>query len=498
MATPRTKEDQIRLRRSLADLGYGQAEREDRASFKRRFHPVAEHVRAFDPDVALVVGERGTGKSALFRAVFENGLLPALARHAPAPRLPSGAPERTQWVQAYPMHRGFPDAFGLRRCLEGDGGERALKLWFAYLIRALADQTERVEGLAGPALSSMVKSPGASPSEVLQAFDEAEHEPLVLLDRIDERLEHEDRWLFVGYDELDTLGGYDWDVMRQALRGLIGFWASYARRWRRLRVKLFLRTDLFRRHAHFGGADLAKLAANRAELTWSDRNLFAMLIKRIANTDDDLFAYCRAGKVPFVEPDDPDLGHVPKLLQAQEARPLIERMLGQYMGAGAKKGRTFTWVLDHLRDARRHVAPRNLVRLFEQAATKEQANQKARVPKLLHPTALRQALEDVSADHVQQGINNEWPWLYGVKKRVNGNLMPMDRREFRERLTADWDSSWGSQPDLRPPVDSPAELIDYLLELGVVRERTRDRVDVPDVYLYGLGLKRKGGVRKGS
>jgi hypothetical protein len=33
------------------------------------------------------------------------------------------------------------------------------------------------------------------------------------------------------------------------------------------------------------------------------------------------------------------------------------------------------------------------------------------------------------------------------------------------------------------------------VELGVLRERSNDRIDVPDVYRFGLGLRRKGGVK---
>lgn len=484
------KADQRRLRRYLTQLGAGQAESEDAQSFARRHYPVAEHARAFDPDVVLIVGERGTGKSALFRAVYDQQLLAALARHARDPRLPSGDPT---WRPAHPLGRDFPDFLGLRRCLEGDGGERALKLWFAYLVRVLGPELETA---ATSAVRAIWEPAGAAPGPILEAFDAAGDDPLLALDALDERLQKEDRWIFVGYDELDTIGGYDWAAMGRALRGLVGFWASYSRRWRRLRAKIFLRTDLFRRHADFGGADLAKLAANRAELTWSDRNLYAMLIKRIASADDALFEYCR-NTVRFLPPD-PDLGHIPDLGEASEARPLIERMVGQFMGAGEKKGRTFTWILDHLRDAQGHVAPRSLVRLLEQAAQKEAANSKARIPRLLHPTALRQALEDVSSDHVQQGYSSEWPWLYGLRQRVQGQLMPMKQTDLRKLLSETWGESWGSGPKVQLPVATPEELLDYLAELGVLRERPGARVDFPDIYLFGLGLKRKGGVRKGK
>lgn len=483
------KKSQRELRQFLTALGAGQAERERDEDFGPRFHPVLEHIRALDRDVVLVVGERGAGKSALFSAIFQHGLLPALERHAPNVRLPGGTPN---WIP-HSIHRDFPDAEGLRSCLFVEGPERGIKLWFAYLVRALKEHLE--EG-ATESLRRIWACSGSDPERVLEAFEAAQREPLIALEHLDEELERENRWIFVGYDELDTLGLYDWQVMQRSLEGLIGFWAAYSRRWRRIRAKLFLRTDLFRRHARFGGADLPKLATNRVDLVWSDRNLHAMLLKRIANSDSQLLDYCRSSKIQFTE-EDPDLGYIPKLDSAEKARPFIERLVGQFMGASSSKGRTFTWILDHLRDAHDHVIPRNLVRLIEYAALKEQANQKARSPQLLHPTALRQALEDVSKDYILQGVS-EWPWLEGVRERLRGQLMPMPIRQLRDSFAATWEDSWGiASASSRPPVSDPGAMVDYLLELGVLRRRTGDRIDVPDIYLYGLQLRRKGGVRRG-
>lgn len=137
---------------------------------------------------------------------------------------------------------------------------------------------------------------------------------------------------------------------------------------------------------------------------------------------------------------------------------------------------------------------------MEQAAGKDAVNRTLRPPRLIHPTALRQALDDVSDSHVTQGVSSEWPWLEGVKQRLApGRLVPWARTEIVDLLDTDWRKSWGRRDGggIRPPVEQPADFVDYLIDLGVFRRRSDDRIDVPDLYLSGLSLRRKGGVKRG-
>jgi hypothetical protein len=315
------------------------------------------------------------------------------------------------------------------------------------------------------------------------------------LDKLDEQLEHDDRYLFVGYDELDTLGHGDWRTVNTVVQGLVGFWSSRSRRWRRIRAKVFLRTDLYERAGVTAGADFAKLAANRADITWSDGSLYAMLVKRIANTNDDLLNYC-SSKVTF--DNDQSLGHVPEIQTGSDARPLVERIVGPYMGANARKGLTFKWLLDHIRDGRGHALPRALVRLVERAADVQKVSgDLPRSPRLLEPRALRQALDRVSEEHVSQS-RDEWPWLDGLKERLrNEREVPWERRQVERALGRNWEASWGTSGDVSPPGESARDMVDYLVEIGIFRDRSDGRIDVPDLFLAGLGLKRRGGVVRG-
>ncbi|WP_437982052.1 hypothetical protein [Sorangium sp. So ce117] len=183
------------------------------------------------------------------------------------------------------------------------------------------------------------------------------------LDTLDDKLSKEDKWVFVAYDELDTLVRNDWHALGVLVRGLVSFWASYARRWRRLRPKVFLRSDFYRHHREIAGADVAKLAANRVELRWSDKNLYGALCKHILNKRDDsghesLYEHFRG---VVLTDSDPTLGHIPRLSEARDAKPFVDRLVSEFMGPDKKKGLAFTWLLDHLRDGNERVLPRPLI-----------------------------------------------------------------------------------------------------------------------------------------
>lgn len=81
-----------------------------------------------------------------------------------------------------------------------------------------------------------------------------------------------------------------------------------------------------------------------------------------------------------------------------------------------------------------------------------------------------------------------------VKGRLKGQLVPWDRERDVVKLL----DGFRSEKDAAkyPPFEG-RDLLDYLIEVGILRRRPDDRFDAPDLFLVGLGLKRKGGVRRG-
>ena len=109
------KQDCVDLRAQIVDLGFGQAEAETQQLFAHRLYPVAEHLRALDPNVVLVVGPRGSGKSALFQAFFSKNrdLANAITRWMPMTPILQAQSDSSEWRAAFPAGTDFPDTQAL-------------------------------------------------------------------------------------------------------------------------------------------------------------------------------------------------------------------------------------------------------------------------------------------------------------------------------------------------------------------------------------------------
>ncbi|XXT17181.1 hypothetical protein WME94_43840 [Sorangium sp. So ce429] len=491
-----TNEDRKELLSTLrSDAGHAERAGERTAY---NFYPIVEHLRALEPEVVLVVGDRGAGKSQLVAVAKDPDLRRAAMRRVPGSRL---ADKHAQWRMGYRMDYGPAAADSQTFVVKHRDTIKtaAQEFWFTYLVRVLGDLLPSGESAK---LTSLLNSSGAEVEERYADFLGAGTAPLVALDNLDRKLVERDEWIFVLYDDLDTIYYSDWWAMGALLRGLISFWSNYSRRWSRICPKIFLRTDFYRHHgSDMAGADIAKLAAARVELNWTEKNLYAALIKHIANLSDKWLEYCNRGKGDKVRfEEDAVLKKVPIVTRKDDARPLIERIVGPYMGASQDKGKSFLWILDHLRDGNGKISPRSLISLFEYAAVIELGSPRASGAQVLSHISLRNALDKVSEYYVTQA-NDEFHWLPDVKARlvVCPHVPWESRRVLESALKLGWDE-WSEATDLerRPPADSPRELVDVLLELGIVRDRGNGSYDVPDLYLEGLGLKRKGGVARGS
>jgi hypothetical protein len=263
-----------------------------------------------------------------------------------------------------------------------------------------------------------------------------------------------------------------------------------SRRWQRIRPKIFLRRDLL--SADFlQFPDASKLEGNRLDLKWLPTQLYQLVFKLWANQNEDsrVFATRDLG-LHFRE--DRWLGWLYEAPWPADdlLREVVSRAMGQFMGSGSRKGRTFEWIPNHLQDANGEIVPRSMINLFSLAAEDEIANQRAAGTLLSH-LSFGAAIEQVSRRRIKE-LEEEYPWLAAIRPPLQGQQVPMTREQMIGVLhQVDW-----KQVD-RPPVShDPSHLLDDMLQIGILRLTTDKRIHVPDIYLYGFGLKRKGGIRR--
>ncbi len=92
-------------------------------------------------------------------------------------------------------------------------------------------------------------------------------------------------------------------------------------------------------------------------------------------------------------------------------------------------------------------------------------------------------------------LKEEFPWIEVFRQNIlpKALTVPIDRKELQDQIRINWSSE---TEDRRAPFSSSYELIQFLGEFGLFYTRKDGRVDVRDIYLKGLGFKRKGGVQR--
>lgn len=453
--------------------------------------PIPEHRRVLDRDVLLVLGGRGTGKSQLFR-VLKN----------------LDHPDSLTSTSSHVASSSNPDRYIPGYCAEGTEFPRQevineLQLdpvnvpgfWLGLLWGGLSCQANLLDSLKSTdsgAWKKYLLEGLRSPKKWLGVLKDNLEEAYSSLDALDENLAREGRGVVIIYDDLDILAA----TVKQAyplIRGLLDFWLRNVRRWRALRCKIFLRTDIFAA-SELAFPDSSKLRPLSVALRWNADSLYRLVLKRLLNGKkaEEWRRYLeRVIPKKMLATTQEPWGVVPATTEEQH-RALMKILIGQYMGSEKRRGDTYQWFLNHLQDSRGDIAPRSFLKLFERAAVRQLGSGLPGSDKLLLPEQVNGALGEVSEDRIGE-LKEEYSWIQSLAKSLKGKKVPVERKDLRVWLRS------LNKESLPEHIGGDSDrLIDYLVSLGIQRETSDGRIHVPDIYLFGFGMKRKGGIRKPS
>lgn len=444
------------------------------------FTPVT-HASALDPQRSLVIGNRGVGKSFWSSVLTHNAAREKVA--IAYPRIPL-----TQIRAAL----GFHEAAG-----KDDGpapspailaqlrqlGHKPETIWRAVLIAAL--KTEISEQIP------------ASIKDII-AWMEADIERTeAALRRADNSFASRKQTFLIVFDALDRLGG-NWEDITPLTQGVLRL-ALDMRGFRAMKAKVFMRTDQSKDDSLFRFADASKIRAEAVNLVWRRGELFGLLYSYLLRDGVAQAALSRlAGFGETQRLGDELLGD--EELQEQ----LFYRLAGEYMGAGPKRGRTYNWLYDHLADTFGETSPRSFITALQRAANFGPAPKEL----VIDHNGIRAGVQDASSVRVAQ-LKEDYIWIQKVLSALDGLAVPCDPSAFKRRwvergtisaLQLDAQNETGLLPleFANKPVVPEEALLRALGNIGVIEFRTESRINMPDIFRVGAGIKRKGGVRPPS
>ena len=463
-----TEIDLHKAARSQFDFPTGTAE--DQPSLLETYVQTRAIEKALRPDIPLVRGRKGTGKTALFRRLQEandQSFVPVLEPAGEEHKIP-------QWQLN-------AEAFREVDRLLDNTDTTWREFWAVYIVLACSLQEDTFQTLAKQKLEIGESLPEtkASLSEVidfLQGFfqhDRAGLEAMSLLGQIDAEANPDTLLLF---DRLDTGFGNEASERtrrREAIEGLFALYLDQQPRLQNLRFKILLREDIWRSLAF---DNKSHLHGRSAQLEWSSRSDFLEIIIRhalrsdafreLSRQMDSIRSLARYTKDPtsftFSEEEVYELWY---LLVSERMR-------------GAKTTYTYNWVWGRLTDGAGNRSPRSLLQLFNAANEWEEEEKSEYRKSIIRPRALIESLSTVSKRALSALVQEEFQLLQSLVDRLKEiGRTPLDAGDL-------------DRAQLREQIDLALEV--GLLEVYEGDEQTVKRYKVPDLYRSGLDMTRKG------
>lgn len=443
------------------------------------------HARALDPEATLVEGMRGAGKSFWWSLLASTAHREFVQANYPEAQLPSGSVVGQGFGTAF-ANQNYPDPETLAKLVKSF---KPRIIWRAVLavhakidggFVGLADWTQRA-----------------------QWVEDNPEKFSVALAAADQRLQSTGSTLLVLFDALDRLAD-DWQHIRPLAKGLLQV-ALEVRSTKNIRFKIYVRPDILRDDEVTSFPDFSKLEAGKATLTWRRADLYALLFQCLGNASQGgtQFRVLAQSLASAIKDSKASAWRVPLILRTNEdlQESLFEQLAGKAMGASTKRGKPYTWLVNHLQDSMDQVSPRSFFAALKAAAVETPEDDV--LP--LNYRGIQVGVQQASQIRVKE-IIEDYPWVKWVMEPLKGNLtVPCSVRDIeqiwkREKTLSLLESRLAKQGEAvkLPPQNldfGTAGILGDLEGLGMLERLDGKRVQMPDVYRVAFGFGRRGGVK---
>ncbi len=460
--------------KDISSLGSSASEYEFKSDddLKKNFYPRKDYRFIFDKNKYLILGEKGAGKTALYAVLSHKSYAVDLAKFCD---INDSEMQATTWVKGLDRVHGYPGQT-VFESLEGEETKTYKNFWKSLLIQYLNEELKNTDPI----------SDWANFIEIAKNAN-----PISLdsnIEAISNSLQKDNNYITVIYDYLDVLIPDDKGLRGKLLSALLDIWRSLQTRQNSLSAKIFMRKDIFEREVEL--TDKVKLNNHISEINWEYNQLLNIVWKRLWHSDVKLPEWVKNTILQKSEENNV-LGIIPEL-QEFDNRKFLSQLLGEYMG-GNNKAFPYNWILYHISDTKTRIQPRSLLNLFSEAASLQiQEKEIQHRDNPLRPRNMEMAMEKVSQHRVQD-IKEEYPNFQPIFDNLKNyrQQFPVEESALDSAFKAlanDYPKLSNSIPDIKKSLED----IGVLYEYRFTPKNSEKRFHIPDLYLIGMGLKRKG------
>ncbi len=439
------------------------------------------HLRALHPDHALVRGIRGAGKSVWWSVLQFEDLSWLLKQIFPSAMMPTSIEVKPGFGEQL-NPQAYPGRDTLELLLTSHQPRLIWRTVVLWGVRAIPEHLETWTDRVG----WVAQNPELAERNLSTAHQQMAQKQTL--------------GLFV-FDALDRTAT-TWDSRARLLDGLLENLLEF-RSFRFIRLKAFVRPDMLVGPEIGRFPDASKVLTGAIDLSWPRAQLFGLLWQYLLNapTAEGQPGFRELCKQVFHQRLGLHEGvwHGSDEMNTDEEtqRSIFEVLAGEFMGSNRLRGYPYTWLPNHLADAYGQVSPRSFL-----AALREAAEDTDRCypqhPQALHYEALKRGVQKASQIRVEE-FEEDFPWIREVMKPLKELTVPCSLTQIDERwVKAKLKQKLGEQRQGVLPGrsnDFSAGLIEQLTSVGIFSRMPDQRINLPDVYRVGFGLKRLGGVK---
>lgn len=472
----------------LADLSFGSVDSESEENLDKKFIKTKDFEEFTNPQKSLILGAKGSGKSALFQM---------FSKYENRARELGNINERTLIITG----TGFNDIKELRtddfcKLMMQENADFD-RIWELYIAVKLAIKLGKEGYTCGENLREFCKQAGILEDvriltilkqlwsvvigTPIQGIDvnikgteikiggKYSVDTQDMLEEINEILEEENIECWILFDKIDELYSNDYEKRKKCIESLFRTYLSFTNRFPKVRFKIFLRNDIW---STLEFVNKSHISDKIIELTWSKYDLLRMLMCR-----------CLTGsKIEEYMTNEFGMDKEELLLQ-----PNIEQsfyaIFAKQVYKGKREAKMINWLLLRITDGLGGKYPRELIN-FANYAKEEQKELNSFEPDcLISGNAIKKAFAKVSEVKCNTYLS-EFPTLRQHFERFRGkDSAKYDRRQLVELMDG-----------LEPAGD---DMIRALYETGMLeakngRAAADNLFEIPKLFRIGLGLVLKG------